>query len=116
MFIHHYTRAQAISDGLLIDVSEMAREAGFKFPVAITSGVHEIITPSAEEESLGQSFDGRLWDVLFVLVWTIKTSPKSTSEIDFVVLISEREVNLKAICHPGDRLEPVITIMLPDED
>ena len=34
-----YTRAQAIEDGVLVDVSESAREAGFKFPVAVTRTV-----------------------------------------------------------------------------
>ena len=34
-----YTRAQAIEDGILVDVSETAREAGFKIPVAITRAV-----------------------------------------------------------------------------
>lgn len=116
MIIHKYTREQAIADGVLIDVSEMAKEAGFKVPVAITSGVHEIITPSAEEERMGQSENGRLWDILFVLYWRIKTSPENTSKILYEVLIGGSEVKLKAICHPGDHGEPVITIMLPDED
>ena len=30
--LHAYTRAQAIEDGILVDVSETAREAGFKIP------------------------------------------------------------------------------------
>ena len=34
-----YTRAQAIKDGVLIDVSEAAKEAGFKIPVAMTDTV-----------------------------------------------------------------------------
>ena len=29
-----YTRAQAIEDGIIVDVSETAREAGFNIPVA----------------------------------------------------------------------------------
>jgi hypothetical protein len=33
--IHAYTRANAIADGTLIDVSEVTREAGFRFPVAL---------------------------------------------------------------------------------
>jgi type I site-specific restriction endonuclease len=37
--IHSYTRAQAIADGVLIDVFETARELGFKFPVAVTDSV-----------------------------------------------------------------------------
>ena len=41
-----YTRDQAIEDGFLVDVSAMAREAGFKWPVAVTRRVwDEIVTP-----------------------------------------------------------------------
>ena len=36
--IYAYTRAQAIADGVLIDVSELSRDAGFRHPVAMTSG------------------------------------------------------------------------------
>ena len=36
-----YTRAQALADGVLIDVSEMAGEAGFRWPVAITAAAWE---------------------------------------------------------------------------
>ncbi len=28
----------------------------------------------------------------------------------------QHKVELKAVCGPGDTIEPVITIMLPDED
>jgi len=34
--IYSYTRAQAIEDGMFVDVTETAKEAGFKYPVAIT--------------------------------------------------------------------------------
>jgi hypothetical protein len=34
--IHRYTRADALRDGVLIDVSAAAREAGIRFPVALT--------------------------------------------------------------------------------
>ena len=37
--IHVYTRAQAIADGVLIDATELAREAGFRFPVALSAEV-----------------------------------------------------------------------------
>lgn len=30
--VHAYTRAEAIEDGVLVDVSETAREAGFRVP------------------------------------------------------------------------------------
>jgi hypothetical protein len=34
--VHVYARAQAISDGVLFDVSEAANEMGFRVPVATT--------------------------------------------------------------------------------
>jgi hypothetical protein len=39
--IHAYTRADALRDGVLIAVSQIAREAGFCFPVALTRAVWE---------------------------------------------------------------------------
>jgi hypothetical protein len=39
--IHRYSRADAIRDGVLIDVTPTAREAGFRFPVALTSAAWE---------------------------------------------------------------------------
>ena len=37
--ISAYTRAQAIEDGILVDVSDTAREAGFNIPVTVTRTV-----------------------------------------------------------------------------
>jgi type I site-specific restriction endonuclease len=44
--IFYYTRAQAIKDGVLVDVSKLASEAGFKYPVAVTQGVRDSSLPS----------------------------------------------------------------------
>jgi len=121
--IHTYTRAQAIEDGVLVDVSEMAREAGFKFPVAVTSAVwHEYIVPDKRARSWGQSEEGRLWDVLVVLSYYARQS--RGREIRFKVIMvmmalnekERQEIELKAICGPGDDFESVITIMKPEED
>ncbi len=38
-YIYCYTRRQAIEDGILIDVTITAQEAGFIWPVAITSAI-----------------------------------------------------------------------------
>ena len=37
--IFSYTRAQAIADRVLVDVTPTALEAGFRFPVAATSAL-----------------------------------------------------------------------------
>src|SRR5205807_3262267 len=39
--IHCSSRADALADGTLVDVSEVAREAGIRYPVALTRAVWE---------------------------------------------------------------------------
>jgi hypothetical protein len=118
--IFSYSRAQAINDGVLIDVSKLAAEAGFLFPVAMTSAAWVRCVNVAEKaEESGQDETGRLWDVLNVLRWAVKRSPGG-NEVRFQVSVFDGDrfdtVELKSLCGPGDDAEPVITIMLPDED
>lgn len=124
--IYTYTRAQAMEDGVLVDVTTMAKEAGIKFPVAVTQRLHDdLITPTAIEQKHGQDHDGRLWDVL----WMFRCAARSISgdrmlyPVIFAREIPGRDdrlkqetVKLKAVIGPGDTPDPVITIMLPDED
>jgi hypothetical protein len=64
--IHRYTRADAIADGVLIDVSATAREAGFRWPVALTCAAWERCV-SVPPSVACQDEAGRLWNVLFML-------------------------------------------------
>ena len=43
--ISSYTRKQALVDGALIDVGDMAWDAGFKFPVALTRAAWDDCVP-----------------------------------------------------------------------
>lgn len=119
--ISRYTRAQAIADGVLVDVSELAREAGFRHPVAVTAAVwHEVIVPDESGRVAGQSETGRLWDMLACLRHAIGRAEGGTDLLHFTVIVIragrvERQ-RLKALCHPGDEGEPVLTLMLPEED
>ena len=120
--IYAYTRAQALDDGVLIDASVLAKEAGFVFPVAVTDHLyHSIIVPALDLVAEGQSIMGRLWDILNVLRYTIATS-KDDSYLQFSVLFvmtpgaSPVPIDLIAVCGPGDSGDPVITLMLPGDD
>ena len=116
--IYSYSRKQAIEDGVLIDVSPVAKEAGFNYPVAITSAVHSDIKNIPETQS-HQSYEGRLWDILTVLHWQIKAGKADGNILHFILIMhveKEELYKLKSICGPGDDMEPVITIMLPNED
>lgn len=120
--IAKYSRADALADGVLVDVSDFAREAGFKLPVAVSDTLyHGYLTPPLELAKEGISVEGRLWDTLSVLRYAIKASP-ATDRITFTVLFAQapgakpEPVELLAVCGPGDSGEPVITIMTPSDE
>ena len=121
--IFSYTRAQAIEDGVLVDLTAWAKETGFKVSVACTSTVWQgYVVPPRGTESLGQSERGRAHDLLWMLYVAIKASRNSKrDQILYQVLFLQapgktEEVTLKAHFGPGDDGEPVVTIMQPDED
>ena len=123
--IYAYTRAQAIADGVLVDVTETAKEAGFKLPVVITEALHSRLTPTKADQGLGQDYDGRLWDVLWIADFTIKLADPGTDTVTFTVILQEIEarrgepqntdLRLRAVCGPGDSGEPVVTIGFPED-
>ena len=114
--ISTYTRQQAIEDGVLVDVSETAREAGFKWPVALTRRLWVTIEDIPPSQS-HQDTQGRLWDVL----WMARLAARRGGDgVIFYTLIMhhgrKKYITLKMHAGPGDSFEPVLTIMLPDED
>lgn len=117
-----YTRREALEDGVLVDVTELAKEASFVIPVAITAEVEaKILSISKEGEKFGQSRDGRLWDIIWMLrVAIMQDGEKSPGLIFFTVLVQNdnepEAISLKAICGPRDDGKPVVTIMFPYED
>jgi hypothetical protein len=119
--IHRYSRADGLRDGVLIDVSTTAKEAGFRFSVALTRAVWErcVVVPNGVT---CQDETGRLWDILWMLRLAIARN-HCGSELRFSLHVRNDNrdgtpplVKLKAICGPGDDAEPVLTVLLPDED
>ena len=123
--IYAYTRAQALADGVLVDVTETAREVGFKLPVAITEALRNRLTPTKADAAIGQDYDGRLWDVLWIAALRIKLADPGTDTVTFTVALQEVEpkngqphgvdIRLRAVCGPGDEGEPVFTIGFPED-
>lgn len=108
--ISSYSRAQAIEDGLLVDVSQPAFEAGFNIPTAVTNALWaEIVRGKGDREIYR---DGRLFDVLNLARIAAK---RGGERVAFTVKIGARNHRLIAICGPGDEHEPVITIGKPED-
>ena len=117
--IHTYSRAEALDDGVLIDAGPLARELGFKHPVALTVGAWNacVRLPAGV---VGQDERGRLWDVLWPMHLAVRRAEKPATEIrfDVVVRIGRRRERktLRAVCGPADDGSPCVTVMLSDED
>lgn len=136
--IYSYTRAQAIADGVLVDVTEIAKEAGFTWPVAVTSAVWEDCVAWTDADSRRQTYQdqaGRLWDVVWrALCAAAKQpghavlsahpespdSPVRTFQMFRVPRNGKsnraRPVVLKMVAGPDDHGNPCLTLMQPMED
>ena len=125
--IDAYTRAQAIEDGILVDVSETAREAGFKIPVAVTRTVWTRLVALPEGYRGFQDERGRLWDVLWMARhYALRAS--DSNRVTMCVLVRDIRKDLRDSNRPprrhcpivaiggGDAGESVITVMFPEDD
>ena len=122
--IYAYTRKQAIDDGMLIDVTKTAKEAGFHDSTVITAALYERLQCTKKEKSEGQSYEGRLWDVLFVGITKVRAyvtarKPRGPFRLDVTITVREEQGNGKVkpvlmdYCvdfNLGDEGELVITI------
>lgn len=122
--IHTYTRRQAIEDGALVDFSDPESDTAevcrqhYKYPIACTAAVFGIMQKAVENPRHCNDYKGVLHDML----WMSRTYKRqlSPSAVLFRVIITgagrSKYHDFKLIVGPGDQGEPVITIMMPDED
>ena len=119
--IYNYTREQAIADGVLIDVTDEAKAHGLKVPVAITDHLfHAYVEAPAGLDAEGQSTAGRFHDLLTLAMIAAKRTihtDRVTFKVDFLMAPGRLET-VQVIAHigPGDTPEPVLTLMLPEDD
>jgi hypothetical protein len=120
--VFSYTRRQALADGVQVDVSKMAAEAGFRIPVFITDTVYSQYVRVPEGVEM-QDEEGRLWDILWMLRCAIKTTDSQDDRLPFQLYVrndnrESRLVILHSVCGALDIDDPApsITIMMPDED
>jgi len=118
--IFSYSRAQAIEDGVLVDVTSLAKRLGFKLHTAMTCGVSEAITAMVrrqrpedfEKYPLYRIQAAAFTAMLETLRHQIALQKDAADRLDFQC----DEVSLWAHVGPGDEGEAVLTIMLVGED
>ena len=117
--IHAYTRAQALEDGQLVDVTDNARQVGITVPVAVTAAVFGLCIEVPPSRRRLEDIGGRTHDIVWLPRCAIARKSNGR-RVDFSVRCSTRKgirrIALKALCGPGDAGEPVITVMMVDED
>jgi hypothetical protein len=115
--IYCYSRQEALKDGVLIDLSNIAREVGINYPVAVTSSVYADCVSLPEVFEASVEFD-RAFELLCA-VSTLATHRIEEPEIHFEFSVDDgadtRTLPLKVVCHAGDYGEPVLTVMKTEE-
>lgn len=113
--ISRYTRAQAIEDGVLADLTALfpAETKIYKYPVACTESVWRLVESAVDKKQ------GDLKGLVCDLLWmSQKGHVKKLSESTFLfqLRIGRKNHTLKVTVGAGDDLEPVVTIMQEGED
>jgi hypothetical protein len=123
-----YTRAEALEDGVLRDVSSVAGPIGFKIPVAVTAGVwaEYVAAPFAAPDSRQQKEEERLFELLWVACMSARNcKDRHADRLTFDLQRMQPSQGEDALFAParlvlsigaGDQGEPVATILFPYED
>jgi hypothetical protein len=105
-----YTQSEAIEDGTLVNISDTqeVKETGFKVPVIVTRGVYELL----DVNTSGQSFAGRLWDLLTIARLAIKKMQKEEDYFGtFTASFSHRNYKFFIVFNEHEGY----TIMFPED-
>lgn len=116
-----YTRAQAIEDGVLADLSALAPDVcrqHYKYNVACTATVWAIIERAIENPRWCNDINGVVHDILGMSRCHARVLDESTRLFQVIIKgVGKKSLfTFKIVCGPGDDAEPVLTIMLPEED
>ena len=120
--IFAYTRKQAVADGVQVDVTKTAQEAGIKFPMFLTRAVFDAYV-AVPPDVTAQDEAGRLWDVVWMTRFGILRARPGVDRVPVALYVRNdnrraKLVKLIAQCGPMDIDDPApaITVMMPDED
>lgn len=135
--IHTYTRAQALEDGTLVDLTEWASGekgfgGGFRWPLAVTAAVWQDLNNIPVWAQGWQDVRGRAHDLLWMASVAVRRAKGDAREVLFDVVLAVggdpepadgrddgdwgSTRTYKLVCGPSDDGSPCLTIVRPDED
>lgn len=110
-------RAQALLDGLLIDVSSTAQAAGVQYTVAVTARLWADILAIPEPYRDVQDVLGRLWDVVWQARWATLRGTDGPVVYQLVMPVDDQDsYQIKLVVDRDDNGAPCITLMRVDEE
>jgi len=103
--IYSFSRKNALADGVLVDVSDVAKQSDFLLPTVVSSNLLAVI--DAENQL----------PVLFAVFHDKIKFKQGLEDILETQTISKTGRVITVILHigPGDNGEPVLTMMLPED-
>ena len=112
--IFTYSAEQAVADGVLVEVDrELREEMGYRWPVRLSQDMAAMVNPSEEDRRMGQSKEGRLWDLLFVSKLALQGADPDERVVAFDILFGRRTSRLWACLDTTSG--PAIHIITPEE-
>jgi hypothetical protein len=107
-----YTRKQAIEDGVLTDVTELSKRAGFKLHTVIAEGLmNEVLREAARTE---REIDTVIYFLLKLANFKIVNEGSGVDMIKIPLPWNKQRVFYVHI-GPGDDGEAVLTLMFPED-
>jgi hypothetical protein len=118
-----WSRAQAVADGLQMDITRTAQKAGIRFPVFLSRAVFDACV-AIPEGATSQGEAERLWNIAWALRFAIRRAgAHGQIYVRFAIYVCDDDgrpklVKLTASCGAldFDDSQTAITIAMPDEE
>lgn len=110
--LSRYSRADALDDGALVDLSGRASAKGVRYPMAITCAAYGAICEGVKEADRPFRVDA----LVDAFKAGIRRQKAGCNRFKFTLMAKSGPVTLDAVCGPGDTMDPVLTLMLEGED
>lgn len=113
-YIYSYSRAQALSDGVLVDMQQWPVTAQhWKIPTACTDTLFNLMESAVLSD--GKDYDGIIHDISTMAKLAINANRAGDRDVFFKAIIGRKLHELKLNIGPGDDPRPVLTFMLRNE-